>query len=148
MKVIFLQSVSRVGKKHEIKNVNDGYALNFLFPRKLAELATDQAVAKLKQREAEILVEKGIQDELLTKNLEQLKEQVVTMESKANEKGHLFQAIHKKEIVEELSKSHTASIAEDYILIDKPIKEIGEFEIPIKIKDKKSFFKLIVRPKK
>ena len=47
MKVIFLQDVPRVGKRHDIKEVNDGYAMNFLFPRKLAELATSKAIAEL-----------------------------------------------------------------------------------------------------
>jgi large subunit ribosomal protein L9 len=144
MKVIFLQSVPRVGKKDEIKEVNDGYAANFLFPRKLAVPATDTAVNKLLQKQKEIVVVKEIQMDLLIRNLEELKGKTITIEGKANEKGHLFKAIHKKEIVEALSKMHTAEIGEEYLDLEKPIKEIGEFDIPIKIKGKESFFKLIV----
>ena len=50
MRVIFLQDVPRVGKKYDIKEINDGYAMNFLFPRKLAESATPRAVAELEKR--------------------------------------------------------------------------------------------------
>ena len=54
MKVIFLQDVARVGKRHDIKEINDGYAMNFLFPRKLAELATPSAIAELEKRKKNI----------------------------------------------------------------------------------------------
>ena len=58
MKVIFLQDVPRVGKRHDVKEVNDGYAANFLLPRKLAEVATPHAVAALERRKKEITVER------------------------------------------------------------------------------------------
>ncbi len=145
MKVIFLQTVPRVGKKDEIKEVNDGYAINFLFPKKLAEAATTAAVTKLTQKQKEIVVEREVQMDLLMKNLEELKGKSVTIESKANDKGHLFKSIQKKEIVGALSKMHTAEIGEEYIDLPKPIKEVGEFDIPIKIKGQESFFKLIVK---
>ncbi len=145
MKVVFLKDVPRVGRKNEIKEVNDGYALNFLLPRKLAEKATDKTIAELEKRQKEIVVEREIQEELLIKNLEEIKGKTITILGKANEKGSLFSAIHKKEILEELKKEHRAEINEDFITLDKPIKEIGEFDIPIEIKGKKSSFKLIVK---
>ena len=144
MKVIFLKDVQRVGKKYDIKEVNDGYALNFLLPQKLAEVATTKAVADLEKRKKEIIVEREIQEELLSKNLEQIKGKAITIKGKANEKGSLFSAIHKKEIKEELEKEHKIEIGEEFIILDKPIKEVGEFEIPIEIKHKKSSFKRVV----
>ncbi|MEK7078598.1 MAG: 50S ribosomal L9 C-terminal domain-containing protein, partial [Patescibacteria group bacterium] len=57
----------------------------------------------------------------------------------------LFSSIHKKEILEAMKKEHRAEINEDFIILDKPIKELSEFEIPIQIKNKKSAFKLIVK---
>lgn len=145
MKVIFLQNVPRVGKKQEIKEVNDGYAINFLFPKKLAEAATPTAVAKLTQKQKEIIVEREVQMDLLVRNLEELKGKSILIESRANDKGHLFKSIQKKEIVDVLSKMHIAEIDEEYIDLEKPIKEIGEFDIPIEIKGQKSSFKLIVK---
>ena len=144
MKVIFLKDVPRVGKRHDIKEVNDGYAANFLFPRKLAEPATPKAVKELEIRKKEIEIERAVQDELLNKNLEEIKNKTIKISAKADDKGHLFSAIHAKTLVEEMHKQHHAEISEEFIVLEKPLKEVGEFEIPIKIKGKKSSFKLIV----
>jgi large subunit ribosomal protein L9 len=144
MKVIFLQDVPRVGKKHDIKEVNDGYAMNFLFARKLAELATESAIASLEKRKKNIEIEREVQEDLLLKNLEEIKGKSLTLKGKANDKGSLFKAIHKKEIVEEMKKQNHADISEEFILLPKPIKEVGEHDIQIEIKGKKSSFKLVV----
>jgi len=144
MKVIFLQDVPKVGKRHDVKEINDGYAMNFLLPRKLAVPATPQAVAELDKRKKNIEIEREVQEDLLLKNLEEIKGKVVTIKGKANEKGSLFKAIHKKEIVEEMHKQQHAEIAEEFIILEKPIKEVGEFEIPISIKGKNSSFKLVI----
>ena len=144
MRVIFLKDVPRVGKKYDIKEVNDGYAMNFLLPRKLAQTATPQAVAELEMRRKEIVLEREVQEDLLMKNLEEIKGKTITIKSKANELGHLFSAIHKKEIIEAMKEQHRAEIGEEFIILEKPIKEVGEFEIPIEIGDKKSSFKLVV----
>lgn len=144
MKVIFLKDVPRVGKKHDIKDMNDGYAVNFLFPRKLAEIATLKAIAQLEKNKKEILVEREIQEELLVKNLEEIKGKLIVIKGKTNEKGSLFSAIHKKEIIEAMKKEHRAEVNEEFLMLEKPIKEIGDFEIPIEIRGKKSFFKLKV----
>ena len=144
MKVIFLQDVPRVGKKYDVKEVNDGYATNFLLPRKLAELATPKAVASLEIHKKEIIVEREVQTDLLMRNLEEIKGKVIKIKGKANEKGSLFKAIHKKEIIIEMKKKNHADIDEEFIILEKPIKEIGEFEIPIEIKGVKSFFKLLI----
>ena len=144
MKVIFLKDVPRVGKKNDIKEVNDGYAMNFLLARKLAEPATEKNIKELETQMKEITIEREVQEDLLMKNLEEIKNKVITIKGKMNEQGHLFSAIHKKEIVEMMKSEQHADIDEDFIILEKPIKEIGEFEIPISVKGKKSSFKLIV----
>ena len=145
MKVIFLHDVPRVGKKYDIKEVNDGYAVNFLLPRKLAVTATSKAVAELEIRKKEIAIEREVQEDLLMKNLEEIKNKIITIKGKANEQGHLFSAIHKKEIIEEMKKQQHADISEEFIILEKPIKAVGEFQIPIFIKNKKSSFQLVVK---
>jgi large subunit ribosomal protein L9 len=85
-----------------------------------------------------------VQTDLLMKNLEEIKGKIITIKGKANEKGSLFKAIHKKEIVEAMKREHNADISEEFIVLEKPIKEVGEFEIPIEIKGQKSSFKLVV----
>ncbi len=144
MKVIFLQDVPRVGKKNDIKDISDGYAQNFLLPRRLAVVATPQAVADLQKKQQTLKVEREVQEDLLMKNLGEIKDKVVKISGKANEKGNLFKSIHAKEIVEAMHAQHHADINEEFIALEKPIKETGEFEIPILIKGKKSSFKLLV----
>src|SRR3989338_9642494 len=144
MKVIFLQDVIRVGNRHDIKEVNDGYAMNFLFPRKLAERATPKAIAEMERRKQNIAIERRVQEDLLLKNLEEIKGKVAHIKAKADEKGHLFSKIHNKDIVDEMKREHHADINEEFITLEKPIKEIGEHDIPIVIKGKKSSFKLII----
>ncbi len=103
------------------------------------------------KRKKNIEIEREVQEDLLLKNLEEIKGKVVLIKGKANEKGSLFKSIQKKEIVEEMQKQHHAAIAEEFIILEKPIKEVGEFEIPIEIpapssagKHKKSSFKLVI----
>ena len=144
MKVIFLKDVPRVGKRHDIKEISDGYAVNFLFPRKLAEMATPSAIAELEKRKKEIIIEREVQESLLEKHLTEIKGKTITLHKKADEKGHLFSAIHQRELSEELMREHKADVGEEFIVLPRPIKELGEFEIPVVIKGKKSFFTLKV----
>jgi len=144
MKVIFLQDVPRVGKRHDIKDISDGYAANFLLPRKLAIPATPKAVAELELRKKEIMIEREVQMDLLMKNLEEIKGKVVHMKGKADEKGHLFSGIKASDIINALKEEHHADLGEEFLVLDKPIKQVGEFDIPISIKGKKSVLKLAV----
>lgn len=144
MKVIFLHDVPRVGKKYDVKDISDGYATNFLLPKKLAELATPKSIAELEKRKKNIEIEREVQDNLLLKNLEAIKGKIITINAKADDKGHLFSKIHTKEIVEAMKAQNHADIGEEFIILEKPIKEAGEHEIQISIKGKKSSFKLVV----
>jgi|SRR3989338_6782814 len=144
MKVIFLHDVPRVGKKYDVKEISDGYAVNFLLPRKLAVTATTAAMANLETMKKEIAIEREVQESLLLKNLEEIKGKTITIKAKVDEKGHLFSKIHTKEIVEAMKEQQRADIGEEFIVLEKPIKEAGEHEIQISIRGKKSSFKLIV----
>ena len=144
MKVVFLKDVPKMGKKYDVKEVSDGYAHNFLLPKKLVEKATattEKKVEKFKLQEAEM---KKIDESLLQKNLKALGETVVTIKEKANEQGHLFAAIHKEELSAKLKEVSGLDIPAEYIDLEKPVKEIGEHEIPVVIGDKKGKFKLVV----
>lgn len=144
MKVIFLKDVPRVGKRHDIKEMNAGYAMNFLIPRSLAVVATPQAIKDLEFRQKEIIIEREVQDNLLVKNLKEIQDKTVTIKAKTDEKGHLFSAIHGKMIREALHKEFRIELDEKFIALEKQIKELGEFDIPILIKNKKASFKLLV----
>ncbi len=117
--------------------------MNFLLPRKLAEMATPSALVRLEEKKKQIIVEREIQEELLEKNLADLAGRAVKINAKADKKGHLFAGIHKKEILDALAKVHIEMSA-DALDLEKPLKTLGEFEIPVKVKDKTSSFKLII----
>jgi large subunit ribosomal protein L9 len=105
MKVIFLKDVSRVGRKNEIKDIADGYAQNFLIPIGLAIRATDSAVLNLKKQNEALVVEKKIQSDLLRKNIEALSSSHITIEAKANEKGHLFKSVSARDVKEAIKEN-------------------------------------------
>lgn len=148
MRIILLKDVPGVGKRHDVIEAKGGHA-DFLIRKKSAQYATPQALEALEKRKKEILVGREVQMDLLLKNLEEVKNKTITIESKVNEKGHLFSAIHKEQIINQLKKEEHADISEEFIVLEKPIKEIGEFEIPVIVhstggKTLKSSFKLIV----
>ena len=144
MQIIFLQDVRGKGNKNEIKDVPDGYARNFLFPHKLAEQATPASLEKLEKMKEFILVEKKMQTETLKKSLEKISGLELVIKTKADEKGHLFSAIRAKDIAEKLKKDHQAEIGEEFIVLEKPIKTVGEHAVAIKSGNSQSSFKLLV----
>jgi len=144
MKVILLKDIPKIGKKYDIKEINDGHVNNFLMPRKLVELATPKKIKEITEQKKVIQIEKQVQDELLLRNLAQINGLDLIIKEKTSAAGHLFSAIHKKEIVEKMKKDYHIDISEDCIVLDKPIKTNGEFTILVQVKSHKASFKLIV----
>jgi len=144
MKVILLQDVPKIGKRHDVKEVNNGFAQNFLIPKKLVEIATKKALERLEKVEAVALLERKKQEEMLMKSLDKIKGVTLTLKEKATESGGLFSSIGKDKIVSEMKKQHDIEMNEDYIALDKPIKEVGEFDVPVSVGKKKVKFKLVV----
>lgn len=142
MKVILLQDVRKVGKKHEVKNVADGYALNFLIPNKLAEAATDSAMKKVENAKIKEAAEKKIKEDLLMKNLKGLSGITVEIKESANEKGNLFKGVHSEEIVKALKEQGHLDLLPEYIVLEKPIKDVGEHEIDVTVQSKTVKFKV------
>ena len=133
MKVILLQDVKGQGKKGEMIDVSDGYARNFLFPRKLAMEATTDAInakniqdAAARRREAE---ERKAADELRRK----LKEMPVRLQAKAGTGGRLFGSITTKEISEALKAQYGVEIPKAKLVQEEPIKSFGTFEVKAKL---------------
>lgn len=144
MKIILLQDVPKIGKKYEIKEINSGYALNFLIPKKLAELATPQKIKDISKLKNNITIEKNIQESLLMKNLTELKNIEIIFTEKTNDQGHLFAGIGKKEIIEKLKNDKKIILEEEFLELEKPFKEVGEFEVIVKVKGKQSSLKIII----
>ena len=144
MKIILLKDIAKVGKRHEIKNIADGHAQNFIIPRGLGIPATDANIRKIESMKSASDADRSVQEALLSKNLEALGEITVTLSGKANEKGHLFAGIHKDEIVEAVKKQSNIIIHGDFLVLDKPIKETGNHIVVVQAGGKKANLKLSI----
>lgn len=144
MKVVLLKDVQKVGKKYEAKEVSDGYALNYLIPNGAAEVATEKTMKKVELARTRDAEERKVMEDLLLMNLKEIDGVKIEMKEKANEKGHLFAGIHKNELIPEIKKQTRIDISADFIDLDAPIKAVGEYEIPVKVKDRVVKFKLVV----
>ena len=133
MKVILTQDIKGVGKKDEVINANDGYARNFLFPRKLAVEANTENMSKLKGRQDSVNFKKEQEKENAEKIKKQLSEMLLTIKVKAGENGKIFGSITSKEISTELKKQYNVDIDKKKILLKQAIKEIGTFTIDVKL---------------
>lgn len=142
MKVILLQDVPKTGRKYEVKEIADGYALNFLIPRGLAKLATDKAVKELEDKKIKHDSEEKAKEEAFVSNIKELKDAVIVIKAKINEEGHLFAKIDKEDIVKAIKDQKTLEISDDFIILEKPIKEAGEHEIKVKANEESTTFKL------
>ena len=133
MKVILQQDVKGQGKKGQLVDVSDGYARNFLLPKKLAVIATAENLNTMKQQEkarkAQQAAEKA-EAEALSKKLESL---TVKVAAKAGEGGRLFGAVTAKEISECLAQQHGLNIAKTKLVLDEPMKACGGYKIKAKL---------------
>lgn len=126
MKVILLKDVRGVGQRHEIKNVADGYAVNFLFKNKLAEPATDEKVKQIEAQNEAAADARRKEDEVVDKKVSSLKGKSISITAKATEKGGLFKGITEKDISKAILGQHALQISEDSIELVGAIKTTGE----------------------
>ncbi len=143
MKIIFLKDVPRVGKKYETKEVADGYGRH-LVTQKLAEPATKEVLARIEHKMATDATMKKVHVDLLMKNLDAISGTGITIRGKANEKGSLFASIHKEEILAELKRATGLDMNPDYVILVRPIKEVGIYDIPVMIENNRVTFKVVV----
>lgn len=133
MKVIFNQDVRGQGKKGEMKEVSDGYARNYLLPRKLASEATPDMInafkLKEKAKKAQMEREKAQAEE----NAKRLEGIQVTISARAGQGGRLFGAITSQEISDALREQHGIEIEKNKIVQSEPIKSFGSFEVKAKL---------------
>lgn len=132
MKVILLQDVKKLGKKGDVIEASDGYARNFLFPRKLAEEATTNSLHVLNAKKENERKKKLAELEAAQKLAAQLKGKEVTINAKAGENGRLFGAITNKDIAEVINNKFNLSIDKKKIVMDT-IKIAGGYDIEVKL---------------
>lgn len=133
MKVILQQDVKGQGKRGQLVNVSDGYARNFLFPKKLAVPATPDNMNKMvmqdKAKKAQMAAEKAEAEAIA----EKLKEVTVKIPAKAGSGGRLFGAVTSKEISEALQAQFGLNVAKSKIVQDDPIKSFGTYQLKCKL---------------
>ena len=133
MKVILCADVKGQGKKDQMVEVSDGYARNFLFPKKLAIPADSKAINDVKNKEAakQHKVDVEIADaKAIAKKLESI---VVVFEYAAGPDKKLYGSVTAKDISEELKKKHGIDIDKRRITLAEPIKSFGDFKADVKL---------------
>ena len=133
MKVILLENIKGVGKKDEVVNASDGYARNFLFPKKLAVEANNENMSKLKAKKQSEQYKKDVDKENAQKIAKQLDTITLSIKVKAGENGKIFGGVTSKEISEELKKQYKIDVDKKKIVLSENIKNIGSFDINVKL---------------
>ena len=129
MKVIFLEDVKGQGKKGEMKEVSEGYARNYLLPRKLATAATTDNLNTLRQKERAKAAQLAADKAKAEANAKALESAVVKITAKAGSAGKLFGAVTSKEISDALKAQHGIEIDSKKIVQAEPIKSYGSYEV-------------------
>jgi len=120
----------------DVKNVADGYARNFLFPRKIAKLATDAALKDVDSLKKKLESSQKLEKENAAKLAEKLKDIVLEFTRKATKTGKLYSAVTKEDIAEELAKQSGFNIESDFVRLEEHeghIKQLGEHLIKVEL---------------
>ena len=133
MKVILQQDVKGQGKKGQMVEVSEGYARNFLLPRKLAIVATTDAINTMNLKEKARRAEEARQKAEAEATAEKLKECMVKLTAKAGNGGRLFGAVTTKEISEGLKAQYGVDIPKQKLVLDDPIKAFGSYQVKAKL---------------
>lgn len=134
MKIILIEDVRGFGKKYDVKEVNDGYARNFLFPNKLAEPATPGAMKKLDVMKAE---HDKNETELLGRLREiarKINETKIEFMVKTDKSGAVFGSVNKESILKALREHQLVTTERVDIDLKYPLKELGEYPVPLDLK--------------
>lgn len=133
MKVILLDNIKGVGKKDDVINANDGYARNFLIPQKKAIEATPGNLAQLKSKQDSKAHKKDVEKAEAEKIKLELDKITLELEVKAGENGKIFGGVTSKEISDRLKQKYNIEIDKKKIDMKETIKNLGTFNINIKL---------------
>ena len=133
MKVILTQDVKSQGKKGQLVDVSDGYARNFLLPKKLAVIATAENLNTMKQQEKARKAQEAAEKAEAEATAKKLKDMTVKIAAKAGQGGRLFGSITSKEISEELKKQYGLDVNKSKLVLPEPLKAFGSYEVKCKL---------------
>lgn len=133
MKVILMQDVKSLGKKGELVEASDGYARNYLLPRKLAKQANAQAMNEYKNAENSKNYKIATQKAQAESDKKRLEGKVFEMKAKAGQGGRLFGSITAKQIAEEIKKQYNIVVDKRKVVLETDIKEFGTYSAEVKL---------------
>ncbi|MFZ5597849.1 MAG: 50S ribosomal protein L9 [Bacillota bacterium] len=133
MKLILLQDVKGQGKKGDVIDAADGYARNFLLPKKLAVEASENKMKELSMQKAAQERKRNKEEEEARLTASRMEGMKVLIKTRAGEGGKLFGAVNNKDISDNLSQQHGINIDKKKIVLKEPIKTQGEFPVVIKL---------------
>lgn len=133
MKVVLIKDVGGVGARGTIKDVADGYALNFLIPRGLAQQGTPDKIAKVQAEIQALTASNAARDAEYASIAKKINGVSIDIEGKANEKGHLYKQLSAEVIVAALKAQHQADVSTESVHFEKAIKETGESSVVLKL---------------
>jgi len=132
MKVILRKNVPNLGNIGDVVNVKDGYARNYLFPRELAYLATENALKRIEIEKRKMLSKLAKDREIAEKLAAELSEIQLSIPMKVTEEGNLYASVTAQMIADKLAELNY-KIEKKNILLDEPIKTLGVFDIKVKV---------------
>ena len=135
MKVILVQDIKNVGRKEQVLEANDGYARNYLFPKKLAIEATKDNMAKLQAKKTSEANKKKAEIDANKEIAKKIEKMELTIKAKVGENSKIFGGITSKEIAEELKKQHNFEIDKKKIVLKETIKNLGRYTAELKFGD-------------
>ncbi len=133
MKVILLDNIKGVGKKDEVINASDGYARNFLFPKKLAVEANKDNLVKLKAKQDSNQHKKDLEKAKAIEIANKLKDITLKIQVKAGDNGKIFGGVTSKEISENLKLQYNIDVDKKKIVLKETIKVLGTVNVDIKL---------------
>lgn len=133
MKVILLDNIKGVGKKDEVINASDGYARNFLLPKKLAVEANAENMSKLNNKKEAANYKKDVEKQKAEELAKKIKGIMLKIKVKSGENGKIFGGVTAKEISENLKEQYKFEIDKKKIDLKETIKTLGEFNVAIKL---------------
>jgi large subunit ribosomal protein L9 len=130
MELLLTKDVPGLGSQGEIVNVARGYARNYLLPRGLAMVPTEQAVSEVKAKAVVAAAEREAQKAERMTQAQQLASVSLRIPMKAGKEGHLYGSVGSRQIAEAL-REQGHPVEEKQVLLDQPLKELGEFDVTI-----------------
>ena len=133
MKVVLLQDVKDLGKKEDLVNVSDGYARNFLLPRKLAAEATSGKLKEIEDKQYSKKIRKDREMQAAKELADKLGKLEVSFKTKAGENGKLFGSITSKDVADAIKLQHKIEVDKKKVVLHNAIKSLGTYQVEIKV---------------